>query len=131
MNITEDKFWNLLSLGQLKKYYQTTLDTNIENIFCVYNKEKSYIKFDCRNDGLYCLDVDNGSGHTNILTTVKDQMENFSDLDMKNAALARYIQKILLVSFLTRISLMNRKQEELSSVDLIVDTSIVQVKYMA
>lgn len=91
--ITKDGIEIWISLGQLAKHYQKTLDTNIENKFYVYNKDRSYIKFECRNDGLYCLDVDNGSGHTNFLTTVKNQKELFSNLDVKRAILARYIQE--------------------------------------
>ena len=43
----------------------------------------SYKKFNCRNDGLYCLDVDNGSGHTNLLTMVNNQKQLFSDFDVQ------------------------------------------------
>ena len=67
-------------------------------MFYAYNKDRSYIKFEYRNGELYYLDVDNRSGHTNLLTTVKGQKEIFSDLDMKKAMLGRYIQKYLCLS---------------------------------
>ena len=99
MYITKDGIGNLLSLAQLTKHYQTTLDTKIESLFYVYNEDGSYIKFECRNDGLYCLDVNNGVGYTNFLTTVNDQKYLFSNLNVKRATLARYIQECLCSPF--------------------------------
>ena len=95
MYITKDGISNLLSLEQLTKHYQMTLDTNVENAFYVYKEDGSYIKFECKNDGLYCLDVDDGLGHINFLTTVNDQNQLFSGLDVKRATLAKYIQECL------------------------------------
>ena len=91
MYITKDGIGNLILLGQLAKHYQITLDTNIENAFCVYNNNGSYIKFECKDDGLYCLNFDDGSGHTNLMTAVKNQKDLFFELDVKRATLARYI----------------------------------------
>ena len=93
--INKDGIGNLLLLGQLAKHYCITLDTNIENTSYVYTDNESYIKFKCKDDGLYCLDVDDGSGHTNLMTTVKDQKDLFSELDVKRATLARHIQECL------------------------------------
>ena len=95
MYIAKDGIGNLHSLGHLAKHYRITLDTNIENAFYVYKEDGSYIKFECRNNGLYCLDIADGPDHTNLLTTVKDQKELFSDIDVKRATLARYIQECL------------------------------------
>ena len=95
MDITKDRIGNLLSLGQLAKHYQKILDNDIENAFYVYNNDRSYIKFECKKDGLHCLDVDDGSGHTNLVTIVKVQKDLSSDLDVKRATLARYIQEYL------------------------------------
>lgn len=42
-----------------------------------------------------CLDIEEGPIHTNYLTTVKEEKKHRSDLDVKKATLARYIQDCL------------------------------------
>ena len=49
----------------------------------------------CVQDGLYCVNLDDGGEHINYLTTVSEQKDHFSDIDNKKADLARYIQECL------------------------------------
>ena len=71
------------------------MDSGVENAINVYNEDGSYIKFVCVQDGLYYINLDNGGRYTNVLATVTEQKDHFSDVDNKRANLARYIQKCL------------------------------------
>ena len=71
------------------------MDSDEENAINVYNRDGSYIKFVCVQDGLYYINLDNSGGCTNFLTTVSDQKEHFSDVDNKRTALVQYIQECL------------------------------------
>ena len=44
---------------------------------------------------MYCVNLDDSGEHTNYLTTVSEQKDDFSDNDSKKAVLARYIQECL------------------------------------
>ena len=68
------------------------------NAFYVFKNDGAYIKFTCRKNGLYTLDVNNGSDPI-ILLTVQDQMKQFLEIDVKKATLARYIQERLCLLF--------------------------------
>ena len=59
------------------------MDSEVENAINVYNEDRSYIKFVCVQEGLYCINLDNSGGYTNFITTVSDQKEHFSDNDKK------------------------------------------------
>ena len=93
--VTKNGIANLVSLSELAKDYRIVMDTKIENAFFVFNDDDSFIKFHCRKNGLYCMDVEEGPVHTNYLTTVEDEKKHFSGLDVKKATLARYIQDCL------------------------------------
>ena len=49
----------------------------------------------CVQDRLYSVNLDRDGGHTNYLTTVSEQKDNYSDINNKKADLARHIQKCL------------------------------------
>ena len=53
------------------------MDTSVTNAFYVFKDDGTYIKFECKQNGLYCLDVNDRSDLTNLLTTVDDQ-NNYS-----------------------------------------------------
>ena len=57
-----------------------TIDSDVENAINVYNRDGSYIKFVCVQDGLYCINLNSGGKHTNFLTTVTEQKDHFSDI---------------------------------------------------
>ena len=44
---------------------------------------------------MYCINLDSSGEYTNLLTTVAQQKDHFSDVDNKRAALAQYIQECL------------------------------------
>ena len=93
---TKDGISNLLSMGKLvKEEYQVTMNSDVENVINVYNKDNSYIKFVCVQGGLYCINLDSGGKHTNFLTTDSEQKDHFSDINNKRTTLARYIQEYL------------------------------------
>ena len=66
---------------QVKEGYQVQMGSDVENTINVFNKDGSYIKFICVQDGLYCINLNNSGGHVNYLTKVS---ESFSDIDNKN-----------------------------------------------
>ena len=85
--ITTKGIANLISMGKLmEEGYRVTMDSDVENAINVYNDDGSYIKFICVQNGLYCIDLDDGGGYTNFLTTVSEQKEHFSDVDNKKVA---------------------------------------------
>ena len=92
--LAKDGIANLLSLAEMTKLYRICFDSAVENAFYVFKDDGSYIKFERRKNGLYMLDVDDGSDPINLLT-VQDQMEKFSEIDVKKATLLRYIQECL------------------------------------
>ena len=51
------------------------MNSDVENSINVFNEDGSYIKFVSVNDGLYCITLDNSTGHVNYLTTVSEQKE--------------------------------------------------------
>ena len=87
---------NLILMDKLvEEGYCVTMDSDVENAINVYNKDGSYIKFICVQNGLCCINLDDNRGHTNFLNTVSEQREHFSDVDNKKADLARYVQECL------------------------------------
>ena len=69
--IAKDSIANLLSMGKMvKEGYRVTMDSDVENVINVFNEDGSYIKFVCVQDGLYCVNLDDGGEHINYLITV-------------------------------------------------------------
>jgi hypothetical protein len=95
LHLHKDGVANLLSLALLSKSHRIVLDTSIDNAFYVYKDNGEYIRFSLEPNGLYCLHVDDGSSPATLLTTVDEEKKLFSALDVKRAALARYIQDCL------------------------------------
>ena len=94
--IAKDGIANLLSMCKLvKEGYRVTMDSNVENAINVFNEDGLYIKFVCIQGRFYCVNLDNGSEHTNYLKTVSEQKYHFSGIDNKKSDLARYIQECL------------------------------------
>jgi hypothetical protein len=87
----------LLSLARVSKDHRVVLDTAIENAFYVYADDGSYIKFELNANNLYCLHVDDGSSPHIFLITVEGQSKSYSDIDVRQATLARDIQNRLLL----------------------------------
>ena len=83
-------------MGKLVKGgFQGTMDLGVQNAINVYTEDESYIKFFCVHGVLYCVNLDNNWGYTNFPTTLLDKKEQFSDVDNKEGALARYSQEYL------------------------------------
>ena len=79
----------------VKEGYQVTMYSDVENAINVFNEDGSYIKFVYVQDGLYCVNLDSSGEYTNYLTTISEQKAHFSDIDNKEAVLARYFQECL------------------------------------
>ena len=89
----QDGVANLLSLSQLSDEYNIVMDTRIDNAFYVFDNNGNYIRFARSNKtGLYVLEVQDTVDPITLLTTVKEEKNNFSSLDVKRATLACEIQ---------------------------------------
>ena len=82
MYLVKNGVANLLSLSMLAKDYRVYMDTSIMNAFYIFKDDGTYVKFECKKNGLYCLEVNDGSDLMNLLTTVNDQKQLFSELDV-------------------------------------------------
>ena len=71
-------------MGKLvEEGYRGTVDSNVENAINVYNDNRSYIKFICVQNRLYCIDLDNSGDHCinnftiHLLLTLDHSLEVF------------------------------------------------------
>jgi hypothetical protein len=87
---------NILSLALLAKTKRVTMDTAIENAFCVYNEDGSFVKFVPSNNGMYCLEVGpDASPHIMAIQTVSDEQSKFSNIDCTRAEAVRKLQEVM------------------------------------
>ena len=85
---------NLASLGIISKEFRTLFDSGIDNAFCVFNDDGTYIVFNKTKNNLYCLSVYDGDEYDCCyITTVAGTEIEFSELDQRRAEAVRYLQK--------------------------------------
>ena len=72
------------------------MDTSIDNAFYVFNQDNSYIRYGYDEEiGSYTMTIDHNEEAINLVTTVSEQEQHFSEIDVKRAKKARYIQERL------------------------------------
>jgi hypothetical protein len=87
---------NILSLALLAKTKRVTMDTAIENAFCVYNEDRSFIKFVPSSNGMYCLEVGPNDGHHIMaIQKVLDEQSKFSNINCTRAEAVRKLQEVM------------------------------------
>ena len=106
-----DKQWfdpefmaNLYAFHAMARKYRITYDNHVEDCFNVYLSKDKVVKFLCSPEGLYYIDTDNMDSHlhqpaegkdgrdrehSHALQTVKQNMEGFTQDEVRGAKMAR------------------------------------------
>jgi hypothetical protein len=84
---------NILSLKNVRDRFRVTFDSDGGNAFIVHRPDKSNLRFDMHQDGLYYHDP---SGKAiSLVETVKENQEGFSKRQIDQALQARELQSVL------------------------------------
>ena len=86
---------NLMSLSLITNEFDVFMDTQIDNAFYVFNGEGTHMHYRRYPSGLYCYDIEESAEPFSLLSTVEENRNNFSAIDVKRADLARDIQNRL------------------------------------
>lgn len=87
---------NPLSLGQIANEFTVKMNTAIDDVIYVYDKDGKYIRFARTKAKLYCAYLHPNDGEDKCyLTTVKDRKAMFSEADCRRAEAVRNLESRL------------------------------------
>ena len=86
---------NLMSLSLLTDEFDIMMNLRINNAFYVFDKNGNYMRYGRCPSRLYRVDIEEPTEPFSLLSTVEENKNNFSAIDVKRAELARDIQNRL------------------------------------
>ena len=87
-----DGVTNLMLISILIDEFDVIMDSRVDNAFYVFDKDKNYMRYGRCPSRLYCVDITEQTGPLSLLSTVEENKNNFSAIDVKKVDLARDIQ---------------------------------------
>jgi hypothetical protein len=87
---------NILSLTMVAETKRVVMESAIDNVIYVFNKEGSYIRFSCTPNGMYYIDINTDENYHVVLAHQTEQGEraHFSAIDCRRAAKFRDLQEV-------------------------------------